>query len=314
MPCRNVNSTNTNTLHYTLYIIGDAAMLEIKQVSKSFGTKHALDNVSMNVADGTIYGLLGPNGAGKTTLIRICTGITMPDTGEALLNGKQVTLSMARHIGYLPEERGLYKKMRVAEQIQYFARLRGMSQTDAKNETDWWLKRFQISSWKMKKIEELSKGMAQKIQFITTVIHRPQLLILDEPFSGFDPVNALQIQEEILRLNNDGTTVILSTHDMESVETLCKEISLINNGKIVLQGNVNDIKLKEKGNLFEVKLLTNDSIKTEIIKKAEDETNNQFLARLSLQGQVMEFREKLPSMNDIFIKTVSNNQQPTATI
>ena len=280
-------------------------MLEIREVSKSFGEKRALDKVSMTIADGTIYGLLGPNGAGKTTLIRIITGITMPDSGEALLDGKQVSLDMARRIGYLPEERGLYKKMRVGEQIQYFARLRGMSQQEAREETEWWLKRFEIETWKMKKIEELSKGMAQKVQFITTVIHRPQLLVLDEPFSGFDPVNALQIEEEIKRLNREGTTVILSTHDMESVETLCKEISLINQGRIVLQGNVEEIKNREKENLFEVTLLTAEGKKTEVLKKADGETNNEFLARISKEGEVTEFKEKLPSMNEIFIKTVS---------
>lgn len=280
-------------------------MLEIREVSKSFGEKRALYKVSMTIADGTIYGLLGPNGAGKTTLIRIITGITMPDTGKALLNGRQVSLDMARRIGYLPEERGLYKKMRVGEQIQYFARLRGMSQKEAREETEWWLKRFEIETWKMKRIEELSKGMAQKVQFITTVIHRPQLLVLDEPFSGFDPVNALQIEEEIKRLNTEGTTVILSTHDMESVETLCKEISLINQGKIVLQGNVEEIKNREKENLFEVTLITAEGKKTKVMKKADGETNNEFLARISAEGEVTEFREKLPSMSEIFIKTVS---------
>ena len=281
-------------------------MLEIRDVNKWFEKKHALADVSLTIGDGTVYGLLGPNGAGKTTLIRIITGITMPDSGQALLNGKPVSLDMARHIGYLPEERGLYKKMRVSEQIQYFARLRGMTASEAKQQTDWWLKRFDIESWKNKRIEELSKGMAQKVQFITTVIHRPQLLILDEPFSGFDPVNSLQIQKEILRLNSEGTTIILSTHDMESVETLCKQISLINQGKIVLQGEVQEIRQRYRDNLFEVKIKKADDTETLLIKKAEGESNNDFLQRIAKEGEVLEFREKLPSMNDIFIKTVGN--------
>ena len=281
-------------------------MLEIRDVNKWFEKKHALADVSLTIGDGTVYGLLGPNGAGKTTLIRIITGITMPDSGQALLNGKPVSLDMARHIGYLPEERGLYKKMRVSEQIQYFARLRGMTASEAKQQTDWWLKRFDIESWKNKRIEELSKGMAQKVQFITTVIHRPQLLILDEPFSGFDPVNSLQIQKEILRLNSEGTTIILSTHDMESVETLCKQISLINQGRIVLQGEVQEIRQRYRDNLFEVKIKKADDTETLLIKKAEGESNNDFLQRIAKEGEVLEFREKLPSMNDIFIKTVGN--------
>ncbi len=283
-------------------------MLEIKNVVKSFGEKRALDGVSLTINDGSIYGLLGPNGAGKTTLIRIITGITMPDSGEALLDGERITLLNARHIGYLPEERGLYKKMRVGEQIRYFARLRGMSAEEASAETDRWLQKFDIMSWKMKKIEELSKGMAQKVQFITTVIHRPSLLILDEPFSGFDPVNAEQIQKEVLQLNQEGTTVILSTHDMASVETLCKEISLINQGKIVLQGGVQEIKEQHKENLFEVKLRKDGEVTTSTMQKLPEETNNEFLQRISKDGEVIEFREKLPSMNDIFIKTVSKNE------
>lgn len=280
-------------------------MIEINQVSKSFERKQALKEVTMSIGDGTIYGLLGPNGAGKTTLIRIMTGITMPDSGEALMDGKQISLSMASKIGYLPEERGLYKKMRVGEQIRYFARLRGMSADEAKQETENWLHRFGIESWKMKRIEELSKGMAQKVQFITTVIHRPRLLILDEPFSGFDPVNSKQIQDEILRLNGEGTTVVLSTHDMESVETLCKEISLINDGRIVLQGDVQEIRQRYRENVFEVTLRKGEDKETKLIKKNKGESNNDFLMRIAKEGEVVEFREKLPSMNEIFIKTVS---------
>lgn len=282
-------------------------MLEIRKVSKSFGQKRALDDVSLIVESGSVYGLLGPNGAGKTTLIRIITGITMPDSGEALLDGEHISLKNAQRIGYLPEERGLYKQMKVGEQIRYFARLRGMSYADAAAETDYWLKRFDILSWKQKKVEELSKGMAQKVQFITTVIHRPQLLILDEPFSGFDPVNADRVRQEIIRLNKNGTTVILSTHDMGSVETLCKEISLINQGKIVLQGAVEQIKQQYNEHNFEITFQKEDNTETTILQKLENETNNEFLHRISIEGEILSFREKLPSMNDIFIKTI--NQQ-----
>lgn len=281
-------------------------MLEIKNVSKSFGAKVALDGVSLQIGSGCIYGLLGPNGAGKTTLIRIITGITMPDSGEALLDGERITLKNAGKIGYLPEERGLYKQMKVGEQIRYFARLRGLSASEATAETDSWLRRFDIESWKHKKIEELSKGMAQKVQFITTVVHRPRLLILDEPFSGFDPINAEQIQQQIRRLNEEGTTVILSTHNMASVETLCKEISLINQGRIVLQGTVGEIKEKYKENLFEVTLRKDGQTSTGIMQKRNGESNNEFLRRISEEGEIVSFLEKLPSMNDIFIKTVNN--------
>lgn len=283
-------------------------MLQVNEVTKTFGQKHALDGVSLTVADGSIYGLLGPNGAGKTTLIRIITGITMPDTGEATLDGKRITLNDAPRIGYLPEERGLYKKMKVGEQIMYFARLRGMTYSDAVQETTKWLQRFEILSWKDKKIEELSKGMAQKVQFIATVIHRPRLLILDEPFSGFDPVNAESIRREILRLNEEGTTVILSTHNMESVETLCREISLINNGKIVLQGGVNDIKQQYKSNKFEVTFLQGSERETLILQKTEGESNNDFISRITGKGEIISFREQLPSMNDIFIDVVQTKK------
>lgn len=292
-------------------------MLQINNVSKSFGQKRALDSVSLSVKSGSIYGLLGPNGAGKTTLIRIMTGITMPDSGEALIrllnnneqndNYSSITLENARMIGYLPEERGLYKQMKVGEQIRYFARLRGMSGHETIEETNKWLTRLDIMSWKEKKIEELSKGMAQKVQFITTVIHKPQLLILDEPFSGFDPINADIIRQEILRLNAEGTTIILSTHNMESVETLCKEISLINQGKIVLQGAVNAIKDAHKDNTFEVTIRRDDrQVETSLMRKNDGESNNTFIQRISAQGEIIAFKEKLPSMNDIFIKTVNS--------
>lgn len=279
-------------------------MIAINDVHKSFGEKHALDGVSLQITDGTVYGLLGPNGAGKTTLIRIMNGITAPDRGEALLNGHRITLQDAADIGYLPEERGLYKKMKVGEQVLYLAQLKGMSRADAVKEARWWFNRFDILSWKDKKVEELSKGMAQKIQFITTVIHHPQILILDEPFSGFDPVNTEQIRQEILRLNKEGVTVVLSTHNMESVETLCDEISLINHGKIVLQGKVNDIRNAHSTHRYKAIVKTDDTVSESVFQLKPQETANDLLQQLITQGEVVSFEEIIPSMNEIFIKTV----------
>lgn len=281
-------------------------MLIINKVSKSFGPKRALDEISMTVQDGTIYGLLGPNGAGKTTLIRIINGITAPDSGEALLDGDRISLDKSSQIGYLPEERGLYKKMTVYEQVMYLAQLKGMSAAQAREEMRNWFKRFDITSWQKKKIEELSKGMAQKVQFITTVIHRPRLLILDEPFSGFDPINAEMIRQEILRLNQEGTTVILSTHNMESVEMLCQEISLINNGRIVLQGNVQQIRRQHRSNQFRVVYEINGQSVEQKVEKKPEETNNDLLKRLAKKGEITAFEEILPTMNEIFIKTVQS--------
>lgn len=281
-------------------------MLIINKVSKSFGPKRALDEISMTVQDGTIYGLLGPNGAGKTTLIRIINGITAPDSGEALLDGDRISLNKSSQIGYLPEERGLYKKMTVYEQVMYLAQLKGMSAAQAREEMRNWFKRFDITSWQKKKIEELSKGMAQKVQFITTVIHRPRLLILDEPFSGFDPINAEMIRQEILRLNQEGTTVILSTHNMESVEMLCQEISLINNGRIVLQGNVQQIRRQHRSNQFRVVYEINGQSVEQKVEKKPEETNNDLLKRLAKKGEITAFEEILPTMNEIFIKTVQS--------
>ena len=281
-------------------------MLIINRVSKSFGPKRALDEVSMTVQDGTIYGLLGPNGAGKTTLIRIINGITAPDSGEALLDGDRISLDKSSQIGYLPEERGLYKKMTVYEQVMYLAQLKGMSAAQAREEMRSWFKRFDITSWQKKKIEELSKGMAQKVQFITTVIHRPRLLILDEPFSGFDPINAEMVRQEILRLNQEGTTVILSTHNMESVEMLCQEISLINNGRIVLQGNVQQIRRQHRSNQFRVVYEINGQSVEQKVEKKPEETNNDLLKRLAKKGEITAFEEILPTMNEIFIKTVQS--------
>lgn len=291
-------------------------MLHISHVSKSFGAQRALDDVSLSVTRGTVYGLLGPNGAGKTTLIRIINGITAPDAGTALLCGHRITLDDAVRIGYLPEERGLYKKMKVAEQVRYLARLKGMTAADADRQMRFWFERFGIGDWRDRKIEELSKGMAQKVQFIATVIHRPDLLVLDEPFSGFDPVNAEQIRREVLRLNAEGTTVILSTHNMESVETLCREISLINRGRIVLQGEVGAIREAHKTHSFRLVTRTplpdaeplscNGNTYEYNLTKSPELTNSQFLQCLAAQADIVAFEEILPRMNDIFIRTVCN--------
>ena len=217
-------------------------IIECKNVSKSFGEKVALDNVTLDIPKGKIFGLLGPNGAGKTTLIRIINRITIPNSGSVLFDGRPITQDDVEKIGYLPEERGLYRKMKVGEQAMYFAQLKGMSYREAQEELKKWFIRFGIESWWNKKVEELSKGMAQKVQFITTVVHKPSLLILDEPFSGFDPVNAQVIREEILRLKSEGSTIILSTHNMESVEELCDNIALINKSHVVITGGVEDIR------------------------------------------------------------------------
>lgn len=293
-------------------------MLRIEHVSKSFGTQRVLDDVSVFVPQGTIYGLLGPNGAGKTTLIRIINGITAPDSGRALLDGHRISLLDSVRIGYLPEERGLYKKMKVAEQVRYLARLKGMTSHDAETEMNAWFDRFEIGGWRNKKIEELSKGMAQKVQFIATVIHRPSLLVLDEPFSGFDPVNAAQIRHEVLRLNSEGTTVILSTHNMESVETLCRELSLINHGKIVLQGEIGAIREAHKTHSFRlltrtplrdvVPLSVHGNVYEYMVRKEPSQTNSQLLQRFAGETEIVAFEEILPRMNDIFIRTVCSQK------
>jgi ABC-2 type transport system ATP-binding protein len=297
-------------------------ILEILNVTKQYSGHLALDGVSLNMAEGTIYGLLGPNGAGKTTLIRIINRITAPDSGEVLLFGKKFLAEDVLQIGYLPEERGLYKKMKVGEQAIYLAQLKGMSKNDAFKELKYWFEKFEIGEWWSKKIEELSKGMAQKVQFITTIIHRPRLLIFDEPFSGFDPVNTALLKNEILNLRNDGTSVIFSTHNMASVEELCEDISLFNHSKIVLQGSVADIRNSHKSNklrvvslseitetgffkVLEKNMLKNGNIET-IIKKNAEMSNNQIVEMLLKQTQITSFEEILPSMNDIFIESVKS--------
>lgn len=285
-----------------------SSIIEIKNVSKNFGEKVALDNVSLEIPEGRIFGLLGPNGAGKTTLIRIINRITIPTSGQVLFQGKPITQRDVEKIGYMPEERGLYRKMKVGEQAMYLAQLKGMGKADAQAALIDWFKRFGIEDWWNKKVEELSKGMAQKVQFITTVCHRPKLLILDEPFSGFDPVNADVIRKEILRLRDEGATIILSTHNMESVEELCDNIALINHSRLVITGGVDEIRHKYGND--QIELVYNDglSVHTDILPRETD-------GALTLENylkkgvQIVSYRELMPRMNDIFIKLVKGEEQ-----
>lgn len=295
-------------------------LIEVKDVVKQYSGHRALDGVSLDVPKGTIYGLLGPNGAGKTTLIRIINCITAPDSGEVLLNGKKLQPEDVRLIGYLPEERGLYKKMKVGEQAVYLARLKGMTKQDALKALKFWFEKFEIQDWWNKKVEELSKGMAQKVQFITTILHKPDLLIFDEPFSGFDPVNTDLLKREIIDLRNQGATIIFSTHNMESVEELCENISLVNKAKIVLQGNVAEIRsayasdslfVKTDGAVSlenDVKIISqtekNNAVET-VLKRINGKSNNEILQEIIAQTTVFSFEELLPTMNDIFIRTVA---------
>ena len=305
-------------------------LLVADSVSKNFGTFKALNKVSISVPKGSIFGLLGPNGAGKTTLIRIINQITMPDEGKVLLDGAPLRPDHIRDIGYLPEERGLYKSMKVGEQVLYLAQLKGMSKADAKARLKYWFDKLEIGEWWNKKIHELSKGQAQKIQFVVTVLHRPKLLIFDEPFSGFDPINANLIKDEILQLRNEGATVIFSTHRMESVEELCDHIALLHKSNKILDGKLNDIKRAYKTNTFEVGLQTknveeltkainekfevlpatfkslNDDLKLNI-KLNGTATSNDLLSFLTSKAEVHHFVEVIPSASDIFIQTVKSN-------
>lgn len=296
--------------------------LKTIDVVKQYSNHLALNKVSVDVPEGTIFGLLGPNGAGKTTLIRIITRITAPDSGQILMNGRTSKSEDVLNIGYLPEERGLYRKMKVGEQAMYLAQLRGLSKKEAHRELMTWFKRFEITNWYNRKVEELSKGMQQKVQFISTVIHNPDLLIFDEPFSGFDPVNAELVKNEILRLKSEGKTVILSTHNMESVEELCDNIALINKSEVVLQGKVYDIRKEYRTNIFRFRIV-GDSFDFEhpafsilskepyhefidLRLKKETEIENNELAQLVFDRfQVVSYDEELPTMNDVFIRTVT---------
>ena len=284
----------------------DNYIIQCREVCKNFGEKVALDHVSVSVPEGKIYGLLGPNGAGKTTLIRIINRITIPNSGEVLFNGRPITQEDVSRIGYLPEERGLYRKMKVGEQAMYLARLKGMSSRDAEAELRRWFEKFGIMGWWNKKVEELSKGMAQKFQFITTVVHRPKLLILDEPFSGFDPVNAQVIREEILRLKEEGATILLSTHNMESVEELCDNISLFNKSHVVLSGGVGDIRREYGNNNVEIVYTDADGRHTEVLP-AGAYANGVLRDYIEKGVTVNAFRELMPRMNDIFIKLVKED-------
>ena len=283
------------------------AIIECRDICKSFGEKVALDHVSVDIPEGGIFGLLGPNGAGKTTLIRIINRITIPNSGEVLFRGKPITQKDVERIGYMPEERGLYRKMKVGEQAMYLAQLKGMSAGAARAALKEWFVRFGIEDWWGKKVEELSKGMAQKLQFITTVVHKPSLMILDEPFSGFDPVNADIIRKEILRLKEEGATIILSTHNMESVEELCDEIALINKSKLVITGAVDSIRREYGNNNIEIEYTDADGRHSEVISR--DKAGNDVLKTFIDKGvTINSYKELMPRMNDIFIKLVTGEE------
>ena len=305
-------------------------LLEINNVVKKYQDYTALNKVSLKIPKGSVFGLLGPNGAGKTSLIRIINQITMPDSGTVFLDGEKLAPKHIEQIGYLPEERGLYKSMKVGEQALYLAQLKGLSKSEAKKRLHYWFDKFDISAWWNKKIGELSKGMAQKVQFIVTVLHQPKLLIFDEPFSGFDPINAQLIAQEILQLRDKGATIIFSTHRMESVEEMCDEIALIHKSNKILDGKLSEIKKQFKTNIFQIGLQTDSPEEVEHLLKKEFEilpanfkliddslslnirlTNNQsandLLHYLTSKGEVKHFVELVPSANEIFIKAVNNN-------
>ena len=301
--------------------------LEAHNVVKRYAHHLALDEVSIQVPRGQIFGLLGPNGAGKTTLIRIINRITAPDSGEVLFDGHPSCPEDVYHIGYLPEERGLYKKMKVGEQAIYLAQLKGLSYREAKRRIQAWFEKFGIMPWWGKKLEELSKGMQQKVQFIITVIHEPELLIFDEPFSGFDPVNAELLKREILELRDKGHTILFSTHNMASVEEICDRIALINHSKVVLDGEVDTIRARFRDGTFDVLAAPGshlagcaacDVLATEetptgtrlTVRKRGGLTNSELLTALAAQIEILNFAERLPSMNDIFIRTVGESATP----
>jgi ABC-2 type transport system ATP-binding protein len=302
--------------------------LKLKNVVKQYGDYTALNNVSLQVPKGSIYGLLGPNGAGKTSLIRIINQITMPDSGTVFLDGEQLKPEHVQHIGYMPEERGLYKTMKVGEQALYLAQLKGLSKAEAKKQLDYWFDRLEIQGWWNKKNPGTLKRNGSKIQFVVTVLHKPKLLIFDEPFSGFDPVNANLIKDEILELKKQGSTIIFSTHRMESVEELCDDIALIHRSNKLIEGKLHDVKKEYRTNSFQVGIMTsnveglmyqltqkftvgqtsfktlNDDLKLEV--QIGDSSPNELLNILTQMGQVTHFVEKIPSVNDIFIQTVSD--------
>ncbi|SFS70080.1 ABC transporter ATP-binding protein [Lutibacter maritimus] len=305
-------------------------ILTVENVCKTYGNFTALNNVSISVPKGSVFGLLGPNGAGKTSLIRIINQITLPDSGTILLDGEVLQPHHVHQIGYLPEERGLYKSMKVGEQALYLAQLKGLSEAEAKKKLKYWFEKFGISDWWNKKIQELSKGMAQKVQFIVTVLHSPKLLIFDEPFSGFDPINANLIKDEILKLRDEGASIIFSTHRMESVEELCDYIALINKSNKIIDGKLHEIKQQFKTNEFEVGLVSNSKVNLLneissqftvnlnkeitidnelrlVIGLKDNETSTDLIQFLNDKAQINHFTEIIPSANDIFLKAVANN-------
>ena len=297
-------------------------IIEVQNVTKKYSNHLALDNISLSIRKGIVYGLLGPNGAGKTTLIRILNQITAPDSGTVLFNGNPLSRKDVEKIGYLPEERGLYKKMKVGEEALYLARLKGLSKDEAMERLKYWFIKFEIQNWWNKKVEELSKGMQQKLQFIITVVHRPDFLILDEPFSGLDPINTNLIRQELLELKRQGTTIIISTHNMASVEEICDEICLINKAHKILEGNLMEVKQQFKENIFSLTLCAERDIpvfpetfsvletsssanqRHYVVKVHEGGNSNQLLKFVMDYGNILEFNEILPSMNDIFIQQV----------
>ena len=283
------------------------AIIEVQNVSKTFGTKVALDQVSLEIPEGKIFGLLGPNGAGKSTLIRIINRITIASEGQILFQGHPITEADVARIGYLPEERGLYRKMKVGDQAMYLAQLKGMGAREAAVELKKWFVRFEIQGWWNKKVEELSKGMAQKVQFITTVVHRPSLMILDEPFSGFDPVNVDLIRKEILRLKDEGATIILSTHNMESVEELCENIALINKGRLVVCGGTEEIRRQHGEDVVEIEY-TDDTLARRNLVVPRLQVNATLQDLLAKPVTIHSFKEVIPRMNDIFIKLVKEEE------
>ena len=293
-------------------------LLSVKDVVKKYGDYTALNKVSVSVPKSSIYGLLGPNGAGKTTLMRIINQITAPDSGSVMFNGENLNKEHIKDIGYLPEERGLYKKMKVGEQALYLAQLKGMSYTEAIKKLKFWFEKLQITHWWSKRVEELSKGMAQKIQFVVTVIHKPKLLIFDEPFSGFDPINAAIIRQEILQLRDNGTTIIFSTHRMESVEEICDHIALINNSKTILEGPIDKIKNEFQAKTYEIVLTTNHLLackEFEILSSKDNIYNlkindgfniKEIINEINDKHEIISFKKEVPSVEDIFIKSVNN--------
>ena len=328
-----LNKKVTTLLQYSLYLCVLRAnifkimdeILIVDHVSKSYKTKVALDDVSLKVQKGDVFGLLGPNGAGKTTLIRIINQIFSPDKGELFFNGERLSEKHIQKIGYLPEERGLYKKMKVGEQALYLAQLKGMKANDAKKALDYWFAKFEISSWYNKKVQELSKGMQQKVQFITTVMHSPELLIFDEPFSGFDPLNTDMLKNEILDLSRKGATIIFSTHNMESVEQICDKIALINSSHLVLEGSVKDVKQRFKKFEYEIVISGdyNDNLLIEGVSLIDQTTSNgntvlkvkidkgknaDLLSNILKYTDIISYKEILPSMNEIFITTIKNTK------